>query len=71
MVIGFDDQSLTKPTKLDYAGWADKMAGESFSSEDGFMRIVKHEPIGVRRHLRLERFPHVLCVEGCTCASNR
>ncbi|KAK7422456.1 hypothetical protein QQZ08_009508 [Neonectria magnoliae] len=30
-----------------YAGWADKLAGESFPSEDGFMRIVKHEPIGV------------------------
>lgn len=47
MVIGVDDQSLTKPTKLDYAGWADEIAGESFPSEDGFMRIVKHEPIGV------------------------
>lgn len=32
---------------IDYAGWADKLAGESFPSEGGFMRIVKNEPIGV------------------------
>ncbi|KAF5010310.1 hypothetical protein FDECE_3515 [Fusarium decemcellulare] len=30
-----------------YAGWADKLAGESFPSENGTMCIVKHEPIGV------------------------
>jgi aldehyde dehydrogenase (NAD+) len=31
----------------DYAGWADKLSGESFPPEDGLMKIVKHEPIGV------------------------
>ncbi|KAH8807258.1 Aldehyde/histidinol dehydrogenase [Xylogone sp. PMI_703] len=30
-----------------YAGWIDKVAGESFPQEDGFMRIVRYEPIGV------------------------
>ncbi|CAG9977372.1 unnamed protein product [Clonostachys byssicola] len=30
-----------------YAGWADKLSGESFPPEDGLMKIVKHEPIGV------------------------
>ncbi|KAG9240195.1 aldehyde dehydrogenase domain-containing protein [Calycina marina] len=29
------------------AGWIDKFAGESFSQEDGFMKIVRNEPLGV------------------------
>jgi acyl-CoA reductase-like NAD-dependent aldehyde dehydrogenase len=31
----------------DYAGWADKIDGESFNAEDGTYKIVRHEPIGV------------------------
>ncbi|KAJ5683535.1 aldehyde dehydrogenase [Penicillium macrosclerotiorum] len=30
-----------------YAGWADKHAGESFPADDGFLKIVQHEPLGV------------------------
>ena len=30
-----------------YAGWIDKFAGESFPQEDGFMKIVRNEPLGV------------------------
>ncbi len=31
----------------DYAGWTDKYAGESFPADDGFLKIVRHEPLGV------------------------
>jgi len=30
-----------------YAGWIDKFAGESFPQEDGFLKIVRNEPLGV------------------------
>ncbi|KAJ9640977.1 hypothetical protein H2201_002213 [Coniosporium apollinis] len=30
-----------------YAGYADKIAGESYKDEDGFYKIVQYEPIGV------------------------
>ncbi|KAH6642756.1 aldehyde dehydrogenase [Boeremia exigua] len=30
-----------------YAGWADKIAGESFIDDDGLYKIVQYEPIGV------------------------
>jgi len=30
-----------------YAGWADKIAGESYRDEDGSYRIVQYEPFGV------------------------
>ena len=29
------------------SGWIDKFAGEAFSQEDGFMKIVRNEPLGV------------------------
>jgi aldehyde dehydrogenase (NAD+) len=31
----------------DYAGWADKVEGESFAADDGTYKIVRHEPLGV------------------------
>ena len=31
----------------DYAGWADKIAGESFIDDDGLYKIVQYEPLGV------------------------
>ncbi|KAK5738450.1 hypothetical protein LTR17_005978 [Elasticomyces elasticus] len=37
---------LEVPLK-DYAGWADKIEGESFIDEDGLYRIVQYEPLGV------------------------
>lgn len=30
-----------------YAGWTDKLGGQSFPQEDGFMKIVRMEPLGV------------------------
>ncbi|KAG4431548.1 hypothetical protein IFR05_012961 [Cadophora sp. M221] len=30
-----------------YAGWADKIEGESFGADDGTYKIVRHEPLGV------------------------
>ncbi|CAK7240642.1 MAG: hypothetical protein STHCBS139747_002088 [Sporothrix thermara] len=30
-----------------YAGWADKIAGESFAEDNGFAKIVRYEPLGV------------------------
>ena len=32
---------------IDYAGWADKIEGESFNADDGTYKIVRHEPFGV------------------------
>jgi aldehyde dehydrogenase (NAD+) len=29
------------------AGWIDKFAGESFPQDDGFLKIVRNEPLGV------------------------
>ncbi|KAH8906176.1 aldehyde dehydrogenase [Coniochaeta sp. PMI_546] len=30
-----------------FAGWTDKFAGETFPQEDGFLKIVRNEPLGV------------------------
>jgi aldehyde dehydrogenase (NAD+) len=30
-----------------YAGWADKVPGESYKEEDGSYKIVQYEPYGV------------------------
>lgn len=30
-----------------FAGWIDKFAGESYPADDGFMKIVRNEPLGV------------------------
>jgi aldehyde dehydrogenase (NAD+) len=30
-----------------FAGWTDKFPGESYPQEDGFMKIVRNEPLGV------------------------
>ncbi|KAI9743691.1 MAG: hypothetical protein M1818_003007 [Claussenomyces sp. TS43310] len=30
-----------------YAGWCDKLEGESLPDDDGFYKIVRHEPLGV------------------------
>lgn len=31
----------------DYAGWCDKIKGDSYPAEDGFYKIVRHEALGV------------------------
>ncbi|CAL5875033.1 uncharacterized protein PFLUO_LOCUS9336 [Penicillium psychrofluorescens] len=30
-----------------YAGWTDKMRGDYFPADDGFVKLVRHEPLGV------------------------
>lgn len=30
-----------------YAGWCDKLEGDSMNDDDGFYKIVRHEPLGV------------------------
>lgn len=30
-----------------YAGWCDKLEGDSLTDDDGFYKIVRHEPLGV------------------------
>lgn len=30
-----------------YAGWCDKMEGDSLTDDDGFYKVVRHEPLGV------------------------
>ncbi|TVY82759.1 Aldehyde dehydrogenase [Lachnellula suecica] len=32
---------------LDYVGWIDKFAGESYPQDDGFLKIVRNEPLGL------------------------
>ncbi|KAJ4244002.1 hypothetical protein NW762_014615 [Fusarium torreyae] len=32
---------------LYYAGWTDKQKGDYFPADDGFVKLVKHEPLGV------------------------
>jgi len=39
--------SLCAETLRYNAGWADKFAGESYPQEDGFLKIVRNEPLGV------------------------
>lgn len=30
-----------------FAGWTDKFAGETYPQEDGFLKIIRNEPLGV------------------------
>ena len=34
-------------TRLDYAGWVDKIGGESYPDDNGFYKVVRYEPLGV------------------------
>ena len=47
MKRGGNIQKLMLTSHSDYAGWADKIAGESFIDDDGLYKIVQYEPIGV------------------------
>ena len=33
-------------TILDIAGWTDKLRGDYFPADDGFVKLVRHEPLG-------------------------
>jgi len=45
--FGKFDCSLAAEAYKYNAGWIDKFAGESFPQEDGFLKIVRNEPLGV------------------------
>jgi aldehyde dehydrogenase (NAD+) len=45
--FGKFDTGLTAEAFKYNAGWIDKFAGESFPQEDGFLKIVRNEPLGV------------------------
>ncbi|PVH69722.1 putative aldehyde dehydrogenase [Cadophora sp. DSE1049] len=49
-----------------YAGWADKIEGESFAAEDGTYRIVQHSPLGVCAGIAPWNFPIIYV--GWKCA---
>lgn len=45
--FGLFEVSLCAETLRYNAGWTDKFGGESYPQEDGFMKIVRNEPLGV------------------------
>ncbi|EME77274.1 uncharacterized protein MYCFIDRAFT_146648 [Pseudocercospora fijiensis CIRAD86] len=45
--FGAFETALCAETLRFNAGWTDKFAGESYPQEDGFMKIVRNEPLGV------------------------
>ncbi|KAK4619481.1 Aldehyde dehydrogenase [Fulvia fulva] len=45
--FGLFEVSLCAETLRYNAGWTDKFAGESYPQEDGFLKIVRNEPLGV------------------------
>jgi aldehyde dehydrogenase (NAD+) len=42
-----EEKKCADEDRKDYAGWADKIKGDSFTPEDGFYKIVTQEPLGV------------------------
>lgn len=32
---------------IDYAGWVDKIGGESYPEDNAFYKLVRYEPLGV------------------------
>ncbi|CAG8980373.1 hypothetical protein HYALB_00013720 [Hymenoscyphus albidus] len=45
--FGAFETSMCAEAFIYNAGWIDKFAGESFPQEDGFLKIVRNEPLGV------------------------
>ncbi|PMD33035.1 aldehyde dehydrogenase mitochondrial precursor [Hyaloscypha variabilis F] len=41
------EQNYIKNCVLYYAGWTDKQKGDYFPADDGFVKLVRHEPLGV------------------------
>ncbi|OAG42479.1 hypothetical protein AYO21_03355 [Fonsecaea monophora] len=41
------EKNYIKNCILYYAGWTDKLRGEYFPADDGFVKLVRHEPLGV------------------------
>ncbi|KAH8688471.1 aldehyde dehydrogenase domain-containing protein [Ilyonectria robusta] len=45
-IIHFDLAHMAQVYRY-YAGWADKIAGQSFTEDNGFAKIVRYKPLGV------------------------
>ncbi|TVY44415.1 Aldehyde dehydrogenase, cytosolic [Lachnellula occidentalis] len=41
------ERNYIKNCVLYYAGWTDKQKGDYFPADDGFVKLVRHEPLGV------------------------
>jgi acyl-CoA reductase-like NAD-dependent aldehyde dehydrogenase len=41
------EKNYIKACLLYYAGWTDKQRGDYFPADDGFVKLVRHEPLGV------------------------
>lgn len=41
------EKTYIKNSILYYAGWTDKQKGDYFPADDGFVKLVRHEPLGV------------------------
>ncbi|KAJ9144944.1 Aldehyde dehydrogenase [Pleurostoma richardsiae] len=41
------EKSYIRNCLLYYAGWTDKQRGDYFPADDGFVKLVQHEPLGV------------------------
>ncbi|TVY57312.1 Aldehyde dehydrogenase, cytosolic 1 [Lachnellula cervina] len=41
------EKNYIKNCVLYYAGWTDKQKGDYFPADDGFVKLVRHEPLGV------------------------
>ncbi|KEF62420.1 uncharacterized protein A1O9_00392 [Exophiala aquamarina CBS 119918] len=41
------EKNYIKNGLLYYAGWTDKQKGDYFPADDGFVKLVRHEPLGV------------------------
>ncbi|KAF2103325.1 aldehyde dehydrogenase [Rhizodiscina lignyota] len=41
------EKNYIKNCLLYYAGWTDKQRGDYFPADDGFVKLVRHEPLGV------------------------
>lgn len=45
--FGYFETDMCAEALRYYAGWIDKFAGETYPQDDGFLKIVRHEPLGV------------------------
>lgn len=45
--LGVAEKNMALEMLRYYAGWADKFSGEAHTQEDGVMKIVRNEPLGV------------------------
>ncbi|KAK5045666.1 hypothetical protein LTR84_009035 [Exophiala bonariae] len=41
------EKNYIKANLLYYAGWTDKQKGDYYPADDGFVKLVRHEPLGV------------------------